>query len=75
MQWCNIFVLAVAETKPLTLAKTWISDVARNFRLPNRGGEIDLIGWDRDVLCFIEVKTRHLSQPQIELFKNAPSLA
>jgi putative endonuclease len=32
--------------------------VARNFRSPNRRGEIDLIGWDRDVLCFIEVKTR-----------------
>ncbi|MBS1850304.1 MAG: YraN family protein [Acidobacteria bacterium] len=32
--------------------------VARNFRTPQRRGEIDLIGWDRDVLCFIEVKTR-----------------
>jgi putative endonuclease len=32
--------------------------VARNFRTPHRRGEIDLIGWDRDVLCFVEVKTR-----------------
>jgi putative endonuclease len=32
--------------------------VARNFRSPRRRGEIDLIGWDDDVLCFIEVKTR-----------------
>lgn len=32
--------------------------VAQNFRSPRRRGEIDLIGWDRDVLCFIEVKTR-----------------
>jgi putative endonuclease len=32
--------------------------VARNFRSPRHRGEIDLIGWDRDVLCFIEVKTR-----------------
>jgi putative endonuclease len=32
--------------------------VARNFRSPLRRGEIDLIGWDGDVLCFIEVKTR-----------------
>jgi putative endonuclease len=32
--------------------------VARNFRTPLRRGEIDLIGWDKDVLCFIEVKTR-----------------
>jgi putative endonuclease len=32
--------------------------VARNFRSPRCRGEIDLIGWDRDVLCFIEVKTR-----------------
>jgi putative endonuclease len=32
--------------------------VARNFRSPRCRGEIDLIGWDGDVLCFIEVKTR-----------------
>src|SRR5437899_5989645 len=32
--------------------------VAQNFRSPRRRGEIDLIGWDKDVLCFIEVKTR-----------------
>ena len=32
--------------------------VARNFRSSRRRGEIDLIGWDKDVLCFIEVKTR-----------------
>ena len=32
--------------------------VGRNFRSPRCHGEIDLIGWDRDVLCFIEVKTR-----------------
>lgn len=32
--------------------------VARNFRSPRRRGEIDLIGWDHDVLSFIEVKTR-----------------
>lgn len=32
--------------------------VARNFRSPHRRGEIDLIAWEKDVLCFIEVKTR-----------------
>lgn len=32
--------------------------VARNFRSPHHRGEIDLIGWEKDVLCFIEVKTR-----------------
>jgi putative endonuclease len=32
--------------------------VARNFRSSHHRGEIDLIGWDQDVLCFIEVKTR-----------------
>jgi putative endonuclease len=32
--------------------------VSRNFRSPRHRGEIDLIGWERDVLCFIEVKTR-----------------
>ena len=32
--------------------------VARNFRSPRCRGEIDLIGWEKDVLCFVEVKTR-----------------
>jgi len=32
--------------------------VARNFRSPRSRGEIDLIGWNDDVLCFIEVKSR-----------------
>jgi putative endonuclease len=32
--------------------------VARNYRSPRRRGEIDLIGWDKDELCLIEVKTR-----------------
>jgi putative endonuclease len=32
--------------------------VARNFRSAKRKGEVDLIGWDSNTLCFIEVKTR-----------------
>jgi putative endonuclease len=32
--------------------------IARNYRSPNHRGELDLIGWERDVLCVIEVKTR-----------------
>ena len=32
--------------------------VARNFRDHRHKGEIDLVGWDGDTLCFIEVKTR-----------------
>jgi putative endonuclease len=32
--------------------------VARNFRSPRCHGEIDLIGWEGNILCFIEVKTR-----------------
>jgi len=32
--------------------------IARNSRSPHSRGELDLVGWDRDVLCFIEVKTR-----------------
>ena len=32
--------------------------VARNWRTARHRGELDLIGWERNVLCFIEVKTR-----------------
>ena len=32
--------------------------IARNYRSPLHRGELDLVGWDKDVLCFIEVKTR-----------------
>lgn len=33
--------------------------VARNWRCQGCRGEIDLVGWDGEMLCFIEVKTRH----------------
>jgi putative endonuclease len=32
--------------------------IARNYRSPHHRGELDLVGFDRDILCFIEVKTR-----------------
>jgi putative endonuclease len=32
--------------------------VARNFRMASGAGEIDLVGWERDTLVFIEVKAR-----------------
>ena len=40
------------------LRKLGYTVVSRNFRSPRCHGEIDLIAWDRDVLCFVEVKTR-----------------
>jgi putative endonuclease len=32
--------------------------VARNWRPPQGGGEIDLVAWDGDALVFVEVKSR-----------------
>ena len=32
--------------------------VARNWRVPQCKGELDLVAWDGEVLCFVEVKTR-----------------
>jgi putative endonuclease len=40
------------------LRKLGYTMVARNFRSPRCRGEIDLIGWEKDILCFVEVKTR-----------------
>ncbi len=48
--------------------------VARNFRTTRHHGEIDLIGWAKDVLCFIEVEVYYEGRrqhPTIELFQNA----
>jgi putative endonuclease len=32
--------------------------IARNYRSPRSRSELDLIGWEGETLCFIEVKTR-----------------
>ena len=32
--------------------------VARNYRSQRSRSELDLVGWDGGVLCFVEVKTR-----------------
>ena len=32
--------------------------VARNYRTPHSHSELDMIGWEGETLCFIEVKTR-----------------
>lgn len=40
------------------LRKMGYTVVARNYRTARHRGEIDLIGWDGDSLCVIEVKTR-----------------
>jgi putative endonuclease len=33
--------------------------VTRNYRSPRCRSELDLVGWDGETLCFIEVKTRN----------------
>lgn len=40
------------------LRKLGFTIVARDYRSPRRRGDIDLIGWEKDTLCFVEVKTR-----------------
>jgi Holliday junction resolvase-like predicted endonuclease len=32
--------------------------VARRWRTPRQRGDVDLIAWEGDTLCFVEVKTR-----------------
>ena len=36
--------------------------VARNYRPPAGGGEIDVVAWQRDILVFVEVKSRHSAE-------------
>lgn len=32
--------------------------ISRNYRTPRSRSELDMVGWDGETLCFIEVKTR-----------------
>lgn len=32
--------------------------IARNYRTPRSHSELDIVGWDGETLCFVEVKTR-----------------
>ena len=41
------------------LERRGVRVVARNYRPPGGGGEIDLIGWEGPKLVFFEVKSRH----------------
>ena len=36
--------------------------VARNYRMSSGAGEIDLIGWERETLVFVEVKSRETEE-------------
>lgn len=40
------------------LCKLGLTIIARDYRSPRRRGDIDLIAFEKDTLCFIEVKTR-----------------
>jgi putative endonuclease len=36
--------------------------VARNYRMASGAGEIDLVGWEREILVFVEVKSRRTNE-------------
>jgi putative endonuclease len=40
------------------LQRAGIVIVDRNYRMASGGGEVDLVGWEADVLVFVEVKSR-----------------
>lgn len=44
------------------LQRAGIVVVARNYRMNSGAGEIDLIGWERDTLVFVEVKSRQTDE-------------
>ena len=52
--------------------------VARNYRVPSGGGEIDIVAWDKDKLAFVEVKTRataDFGQPEVAVDSEKHELA
>ena len=44
------------------LQRAGIIIVARNFRMASGAGEVDLIGWEKDTLVFVEVKSRQTDE-------------
>lgn len=46
------------EAATFELRRRGVVVVARRWTSPKMRGDLDLIGWDGDCLCFIEVKTR-----------------
>jgi putative endonuclease len=46
------------DTAHRFLRRRGFTVVARNWRPPQGGGEIDLVAWDGDTLVFVEVKAR-----------------
>jgi putative endonuclease len=40
------------------LEREGMTVVARNYRPPGGGGEVDLVAWDGETLVFVEVKSR-----------------
>jgi putative endonuclease len=52
------------------LRKSGFVVVARNWRPPQGGGEIDIVAWEGDWLVFVEVKTRtsaEISAPERDI--------
>jgi putative endonuclease len=44
------------------LQRAGIVIVARNYRMSSGAGEVDLIGWEKDTLVFVEVKSRQTDE-------------
>jgi len=44
------------------LQRAGIVIVARNYRMASGAGEVDLIGWEDDMLVFVEVKSRETDE-------------
>lgn len=44
------------------LQRVGIIIVARNYRMASGNGEVDLVGWEEDMLVFVEVKSRQTEE-------------